>query len=198
MDELILARHGESTFSAVGRMNGDRGVPVRLTDRGREEARELGRALAPVRIDLCVTSEFERVQETADLALAGRDVPRLVLPELNEIYVGSFEGGPFDEYREWAGSHGPDDAGPGGAESRASALRRFVRGYRILLARPERTVLLVAHGLVIRYLLNALDEIDPMPFLEGVPHAQAASFPAAEIRVAVERLEAWLVAPAWS
>ena len=36
-------------------------------------------------IDLAAVTEFRRTQETADLALEGRDVPRLVVPELNEI-----------------------------------------------------------------------------------------------------------------
>jgi alpha-ribazole phosphatase len=89
MEQLILARHGESVFSSRLLVNGDIASPGPLTPRGRAEARALGQALAAQRIDLCATSEFERTRETADVALAGRDVPRLVLAALNDPLYGS-------------------------------------------------------------------------------------------------------------
>ena len=68
---MILARHGESVFSERQLVNGDVAVPGPLTARGEEEARALGRAIADDPIDLCVTTEFERTRQTADLALDG-------------------------------------------------------------------------------------------------------------------------------
>ena len=191
MERAILARHGESAFSARRLVNGDLSVSCPLTERGEEEARALGRALAGVRLDLCVTSELERTRRTAEIALAGRSVPRLVLPELNDPRYGEFEGGPLDEYREWAWSHGSADAPPGG-ESRQALVERYARGYRIVLERPEATVLVVGHALPIAY---ALDE--PTPRMRMVDHASAHELPADELRAAVERLEAWLAAPTW-
>ena len=79
MEEAILSRHGESEYSVRGAINGDPTVAVALTEEGREQARRLGELLGDEPIELCVTSEFQRVRETADLALAGRGVPRLVL-----------------------------------------------------------------------------------------------------------------------
>src|SRR5436305_7580899 len=118
MDRVILARHAESERSVEGLTNGDPTVRVALTAIGRDEARRLGRELAGDRIELCVTSEFERAQETADLALEGRNIPRLVVAELNDIRFGEFEGLPLTDYRAWAHAHGPEDVCPGG-ESRA-------------------------------------------------------------------------------
>src|SRR2546421_1902874 len=163
VEHAILARHGESAFSVRGAMNGDPRVACPLTDRGREEAVRLGRMLAGDELDLCVTSEFERVRETADLALEGREVPRLVLPDLNDIRVGDYEGKQLEEYRAWAKSQTPDTEPPGGGESRAATVRRYVSAYRTILARPERTILVVAHGLPIRYILNAARREDPVP-----------------------------------
>src|SRR5436190_1604486 len=82
--------------------------------------------------------------ESAEIALAGRDVPRLVVPELNDIGIGAFEGGTLDDYRAWAWAQEPEVEGPGGAESRAAVAARYARGFRIVLERPERTVLVVA------------------------------------------------------
>ena len=107
MDELILARHGESEFSARERVSGDPSVACPLTKTGEEQARRLGQLLADEEIDLCVVSEFERTQQTADLALAGRDVPRLDLAELNDPRAGRFDGARFSEFREWLQANGP-------------------------------------------------------------------------------------------
>src|ERR1041385_5322629 len=76
VERVLLARHAESEFSVRGLTNGDPELEVALTERGREQARLLGRSLADTEIDLCAVSEFQRTHETADLALEGRDVPR--------------------------------------------------------------------------------------------------------------------------
>jgi broad specificity phosphatase PhoE len=172
MDRVLLARHAESEFSTRGLTNGDPSVVCGLTAEGRAQARRLGELLADTELDLCVTSEFERTHETADLALAGRDVPRLVLPGLNDIRFGEFEGGPLRDYRAWARRHGPTNPVPGGGESRVETVRRYVESYRRILERPERTILVVAHGLPVRYALDAAAGRPPAPAVEQVPYAE--------------------------
>ena len=198
MGAIILARHGESTFSVDGLTSGEPDGCRGLTALGREQAHELGRLLADEPIELCVTSAFRRVRETADLALAGDNVPRLVVPELNDIRFGTFEGKPLEEYRAWARGEVPTASSPGGGESRAAAVERFVRGFRTVLARPEPTVLVVAHGLPIRYVLNSLEGRDPEPIVERVDYAVPHRLSAEELRRAVDRLEAWTRTPAWT
>ena len=197
MDRVVLARHGESERSVEGLTNGDPHVACALTATGREEARRLGIELADDPIDLCVTSEFERVLETADLALAGRDVPRLVLADLNDIRFGEFEGRPLTEYRAWAHAHGPEDVVPGG-DSRAQTVARYARAYRTILARPEKTVLMVAHGLPVRYVLDALEGRNPAAAVAQVPYAEPFRLSAQELEAAVRRLESWVDSPAWA
>ena len=197
MDEVILARHGESELSVVGTVNGDPAVACALTPTGREQARKLGDLLADTELDVCVTSEFERVRETADLALAGRDVPRLVLAELNDIRFGRFEGGSLAGYRVWAAANDPTVEAPGGGESRAATIARYVRAYRAILARPERTILVIAHGLPIRYVLNALDHRPPEPLVDQVPYAERFRLSRGELEVAVTLLENWGRRPVW-
>jgi len=86
------------------------------------------------------------------------------------------------------------------ADSAAGArgiLNGIVHGFRALLARREDTILVVAHGLVVRYLLNALDGRDPAPLLDGVPCAEPYELKATELERAVDRLEAWTWDPRW-
>ena len=197
MRRAFLARHGESELSVKGLTNGDPRVACALTRAGRAEAKRLGEYLASEPIDLCATSEFERARETADLALAGRDVPRLVLPELNDIRFGRFEGCALTDYRAWAHSHGPEEEAPGGGESRAETIRRYVAAYRTILNRPEKVILVVAHGLPVRYVLDALAGRLPAAKVEQIPYAEAFPVSAAELTAAVEQLERWTLEPAW-
>jgi len=197
MERVILARHGESVFSARQLVNGEVAVAGPLTEHGREEARELGRAIASDGIDACVTSEFERTRETADLALDGRDVPRLVVPELNDPRYGRFEGGALEEYRSWASAATSRDSVPGGGESRWRIVDRYVRGFRHVLARAEETVLVVIHSLPIAYVLAAHDGTAPAPRVPLVAHAHPYRFARAELDAAVTVLEDWCAAPTW-
>jgi broad specificity phosphatase PhoE len=196
VQQALLTRHAESEFSVRGLTNGDPEIDVALTERGREQARRLGEQLAATEIDLCAVSEFQRAHETADLALAGRDVPRLILPELNDIRFGEFEGRLLSDYRVWARAHGPEDEVRGG-ESRAESVRRYVTAFQTIAARPEPTILVVAHSLPIRYVLNAAAGRLPKPAMEQVPYAEAFPLSSAELAQAVERLETWLLAPTW-
>ena len=196
MRRLLVARHGESEYSARQLVNGDPGVSCPLTEAGRAQARALGEALADESIDLCVVTEFERVRETAELALDGREVPFLVVPELNDPRYGEFEGGSLDAYREWIWEQGPLEAPPGG-EHRGEIAARYARGLRTLADRPEETVLLVAHSLPLAYLRDAASGIAPRSRMEMVEYAQVLRLEAPEVERAIEVLEAWAAAPAF-
>jgi probable phosphoglycerate mutase len=194
---IVLARHGESEFSVRGALNGDASVPGGLTPAGRAQAHRLGELLAGQPLDLCVTSALQRTRETADEALAGREVPRLVVAELNDPRYGRFEGALLAEYRRWAWTEGSSAApGPDG-ESRLAIADRYARAFRIVLARPEGTVLVVAHSLPIAYALAAREGTPPARRVPLVDYAEPYPFTAAELDRAASVLEAWAAAPTW-
>jgi broad specificity phosphatase PhoE len=198
MQQLILARHGESEYSSRGLLNGDPSVAVGLTDAGEAQARALGATLRETPIDLCVTTEFGRTQRTAELVLDGRSVPGEVWPDLNDPHAGSWEGLAIDEYLIWAGEAGSAEAVPGGGQSRQAIVARCARAYRALLGRREPTILVVLHALPIAYLLSALEGVEPAPRMgRVVEYAHPYRVEAAELRPAVELLERWCAAPSW-
>jgi broad specificity phosphatase PhoE len=166
-----------------------------LTPQGVEQARRLADVLAAEDIDLGVASELRRTQETLDLVLAARDVPRVVVPELNEIDFGSYDGGPLDDYRAWAASEPPTMSAPGGGESRAEAAARFAHGLRLILTRPEPNVLLVGHALTLRYIVDAAEGLVPAARMAPVEHAVATRLAAAGVLAAAGLLEEWASAP---
>lgn len=198
MQTLILARHGESDYSARGLLNGDPSTEVGLTALGEEQAVELGRALREVPLDLCVTTELHRTRRTAELALAGRDVPVEIWPDLNDPRAGAFEGGSLDDYRGWAWTAGSAEPVPGGGESRLEIVARCARAYGELLERPEPTILAVVHALPIAYLLAAIEGRAPAARMDRpVEYARATPVEAEELRRAVALFEAWRSNPDW-
>jgi broad specificity phosphatase PhoE len=190
----ILARHAESALNASSVLNGVVATAGALTPRGRDQARALGDGAGPV--DVVLHSEFARAEETARLAWP--DAPRVVVAELNEISFGAFEGSRFDDgYGEWCRTTGPLDPCPGGGESRVEAIRRYLRGYRRVLERPEETVGVVAHGAHLAYVLLALSGTPPIPELPVIPPAVAFVAGRDRLDEAVEVIEAWAREPAW-
>lgn len=189
-----MARHGESEFSLKEIVNGDPGVSCPLTAAGREQARALAEALAEEPVELCAVTEFERVRETAEVALAGRGVPFLVVPELNDPRYGEFEGGSLDAYRRWVWERGPLEA-PEGGEHRGEIAARYAAGFRVLLERPEDTILLVAHSLPIRYVLDAGVGLSPRARVALVEYASPARLSREQVSCAIAVLETWAGAP---
>jgi probable phosphoglycerate mutase len=192
VEKAILTRHAESAFSAKNLLNGD---PYRwntLTRKGRKQARRLGELLRDEPIDLCVTTRFPRTRETADIALGDRAIPRLVVPELDDVRVGEFEGKPVEDCRRWLREHGPAARVPGG-ESRVEAVLRYVQAYRILLAREEAAILVVAHGLPITAVLLAMKGEKIPVTLQGVQVDYATPHPvtAEQLLEAVRNMRAW-------
>jgi broad specificity phosphatase PhoE len=151
---FVIVRHGESTLNLEERVNGDPGVPVPLTENGRETARQLGLQVANIPLDHCFVTRFPRTQETAAIALEGREVPVTVEPLLDDIDIGDLEGRTLDEYRAWKRGHTRRDPFPAG-ESLDAAAERYARGYRRIVDSPYRIVLVVTHEIPLRYALNA-------------------------------------------
>jgi probable phosphoglycerate mutase len=179
----VIVRHGESTLNYERRVSGDPSIPVALTEKGRNEARLLGQQLAHVPLELCVHTRFSRTRETAEIALAGREVPFEVEPLFDDIKVGELEGSTLEEYRAWKRAHKRSDEFPGG-ESLDDAARRYAEAYRKLLQRPEQSVLIVTHEIPLRYAINAADGSDD---LDGPTHQLANATPYLFDEQALER-----------
>ena len=101
-----------------------------------------------------MTTEFERTRETADIALAGRDVPRLIVPELSDPPNGDLEQRPYAELARWREANGPDVPIPGLDRTERDYFETVERGFRRLVERPEPTVLAILHGYVVSWITS--------------------------------------------
>jgi broad specificity phosphatase PhoE len=85
---LVLVRHGETEWSRTGRHTGRTDVP--LTDRGRGQAKELGRALRGRVFSRVLSSPLGRAVETCRLAGFADRVE--LVDDLREWDYGAYEG----------------------------------------------------------------------------------------------------------
>jgi broad specificity phosphatase PhoE len=184
----VLSRHAQSTLNLENRVNGDPALPAALTDDGREQAQRLGHQLAELPLELCVHTSFQRTIETSELAVGGRDVPRLREPLLDDVKVGELEGETIDAYRAWKRAHSRSDPFPGG-ESLDDAAARYARAWQRLLERPEQVVLVVCHEIPVRYALNAAAGSDELDGPEhAIPNATPYLFDEQALARAAERM----------
>jgi len=188
--DIVLVRHGETTYNARGLLNGDPTVDVPLTEAGIAECRELRPVLAGIAWAAFVVSPFARTRlSLAEMVPCAE--PR-VDPDLGDIRLGVLESQPREAYRAWRRSHGVDEA-PDGGEARLHVVERYARGLRRLVDETPHPVLVVTHDQPIRYLVNVLHGDDPIsgPALP-VPNATPYPFDAATVAEGAERLAAVL------
>jgi broad specificity phosphatase PhoE len=150
---FLVARHGQSLFNVDKVVNGDPTLDRGVSEQGIEEAERLAGQLAGLPLDLVVVSPFLRALQTANIALAGREVPHLVDEELGDVRIGELEGKSLDAYRDTPAHSNRKERVPG--ESLDEAALRYASVCERLLARHEPATLVVCHEIPVRYLANA-------------------------------------------
>jgi probable phosphoglycerate mutase len=151
---IVLARHGETEWSASGQHTSTTDIP--LTDRGREAARRLGERLAGAEFALVLASPRARARDTAQLAGFNPEID----PDLAEIDYGSYEGRTTPEIREERPGWSVWTDGSPGGETLAEAGARVDRVISRALA-ADGDVAIFAHGHILRILAARWLELPP-------------------------------------
>src|SRR5436309_3404458 len=149
LSRLIVVRHGQTTWNAEQRIQGQLGAE--LSPAGREQAARVARFLAAEPIAAIYSCDLARAWETAAVIAA---------PGFREAIFGLWEGLTVaeirarypEEYRLWredAIAHRP----PGGETIEALQARVVAAARAILEQHAGETVLVVAHGGPIRTLV---------------------------------------------
>jgi probable phosphoglycerate mutase len=140
-----LIRHGETEWARDGRHTGRTDIP--LTDLGRQQAKQLQKALSQVQFTKVLVSPLQRATETADLAGIGSISE--VCDDLAEFDYGDYEGLTTAQINEkspgWRFRTGDC---PGGETMEAAARRAA----NVLAAVKDVSgnVALVSHGHMLR------------------------------------------------
>jgi len=180
---IYFVRHGETYLNYYGRMQGWSNAP--LTPDGAEVVRKSGRGLSDIQFDAIYTSDLMRTQDTANLLLEENketdpDKKFVLMPEFREVFFGSFEGEKghvayqkvaeelgFESSKElfnktkvperMRGFKAADEFHD--AEDFMEFWSRVERGLLKIVEKHKfegDTILLVAHGQTIRYILQSL------------------------------------------
>src|SRR3954447_23944194 len=119
---FLVVRHGQSLFNVDQIVNGDPALDRGLSEQGIEEAERLAGQIAALPLDLVAVSPFPRAIQTANIALARRDVPHLVDDELGDVRIGQLEGRTLDDYRKTPAHSNRKEPFPGGESLDEAAL----------------------------------------------------------------------------
>jgi 2,3-bisphosphoglycerate-dependent phosphoglycerate mutase len=176
MAQLLLVRHGQSTFNLENRFTGNLDVP--LTPLGEEEALLAGKKLVNFHFDIAYTSMLVRAWETLRIILneiKQTDIPIIKNAALNERMYGSLQGLNKTEtalkYGDaqvelWRRSY---EVRPPDGESLHDTYNRTVPYYQQEMEpklKNNKNILIVAHGNSLRALKMYLEDISPENILK--------------------------------
>lgn len=168
MAKLILVRHGQSLWNLEDRFTG--WVDVPLTDLGREEARNAGKKLSGIDINVAYTSALTRAQETLRVITEsmGVSIPTIRDAALNERHYGDLQGlnkartaqkYGAEQVHIWRRSY--DVPPPNGESLEMTAARTLPFFDRCIMGdiAQGKNVLVVAHGNSNRSIVMSLDKM---------------------------------------
>ena len=161
---VYLVRHGETDWNKAGKIQGQEDIP--LNQCGREEAAETAKALEDVDFEAAFCSPLVRARETAEILVGSRDISLTEDDRLKEIDFGIMEGERISDIVASL-SHPcyhffrcPERYMP--PERAESFDRLFERSRQFLeqrllpLEKKYDKVLVVAHGALLRSMINPL------------------------------------------
>ncbi len=167
--KLVVLRHGQSEWNALGKWTGT--TDVSITETGVEQAKGLGDKLRDLRLDFAYISEQVRTKETLEAFLKGSaqtDVHFEATKAINERDYGIYTGMKKHDIEGIIGKEAYDDLrrswdGPvEGGESLKDVYERTIPFYlRIILPRLRhgQNILVVAHGNSIRALMKYIENV---------------------------------------
>ena len=160
--ELWLIRHGNTTWNAEGRIQGQADSP--LSKEGILQAQALAKRLEGVAFDRVYSSDLQRAQRTAKIALPSEREELVLEPRLRERSFGSVEGrkqsdlSPEERLILQAWRQNPGRIRPFGGELQLEVSARVMEWIAELPR--EGRVLAFSHGGTILALLLAILELD--------------------------------------
>ncbi len=165
---VVIVRHGETEHNAGGVWQGQLDTP--LSERGLDQARAAGAALAAYRPSRVIASDLERATVTAREIAAAAGVGDVELdPRWREINVGQWQGLRTSEVRErYAAELAQMDVediarGVDGETLKAVGVRAGEALREVLdTVGEDECVVVVAHGVSSRAALAELFGLDPL------------------------------------
>ncbi|NLK88494.1 MAG: histidine phosphatase family protein [Clostridiaceae bacterium] len=163
MLKLYITRHGETIWNTLKRMQGHK--DSELTQKGRQQAAQLAKALESVEFEALYSSSSGRTMQTAQIITGKRNVPIIPMDSLKEINLGKWEGMVFSdverkypvEYRNfWEFPHLYE---PVGGENLSEIKGRLEETLRLITQRHDQgNVLIVTHAVSLKFIMLIVEQ----------------------------------------
>ena len=144
---FIFIRHGESTWNAERRVQGQTDVP--LSETGLAQAQDAARLIAGRPVGAVFASPLRRARHTAEIINEALGLPITLIDDLMEARLGVLEGQVYESgLGDWDRGIAPE-----GAETQAAFFARAISGINQALTgwrHEDAYPLIVAHGGVFR------------------------------------------------
>src|SRR5918911_302506 len=165
MLEIVFETHAWSVDNASGIATG--WLPGRLSEYGKQQAKELGARRRDDGVSAVYTSDLARAVETADIALADTDIRIYRDARLRECNYGELNGAPVAELDAVRLGH-LDEPFPGGESYRGAVARVGEFLDELAAERDGERVLLIGHAAT-RWALDHLVNGVPLEKLVAAP-----------------------------
>jgi len=159
---FFIVRHGETDWNARRLLQGQTDIP--LNKKGEDQARKVAAQLEDVHFDAIFSSDLLRARQTAEIIAEERQMVVETNEMLREQHFGDSQGKTVEEFlqllTQWKELSEEEKAHytvGEGMESNEQAVTRLITILHELgSAYRGKTVLIVAHGGIMRYLLVKL------------------------------------------
>jgi phosphoserine phosphatase len=181
MTRVIIVRHGQSTYNTEKRVQG-RTDSSKLTEKGRNDAGKVGKALANIRFNAIYSSPLQRAKETADIIHSSlesntqysvvvnvsKNLLEIDLPLWAEMFLSDVKHKFSEDYRIW--QEHPEQLrmlipSSEGTSSHFPVLSLYAQArlfwQEFLIQHSGETVLIVGHNGINRALISTALGISP-------------------------------------
>lgn len=160
MTKVIFIRHGQTEWNVTGRYQGQ--SDVKLTEEGRKQAEKLADNFPVAKVDAIYASDLCRAMVTAETIAAKFGLKVQAEPAFRELSFGDWEGLTYqqivDKWEEAMANflQHPDILEIPGGESFPAVQQRAMKRLNELIEKHDgQTIVVVAHGAVLRTMLTA-------------------------------------------
>ncbi|HCM37353.1 MAG: Phosphoglycerate mutase family protein [Candidatus Gottesmanbacteria bacterium GW2011_GWB1_43_11] len=160
---IYIVRHGETEWNIKGLLQGHGDSP--LTQAGEQQAKDIALKLKRIHFDEVFSSDLLRAKRTAETIALDLKIAVKTTQALRERFYGKYEGKPhavinqdlkkyLEQYKEVSGELLANLKLSPEVESQNEATSRFITFLReIAVGYVGKTILIVSHGGIMRYLL---------------------------------------------
>ncbi len=160
---IYIVRHGESKWNLTGTLQGHKDSP--LTETGIKQAKAMAKKLKPIEFKAIFSSDLVRAKHTAEIIALDKKITIKTSQAIREGSMGKYEGKKYERFRKEL-KHLIEQRNQladkdklrfrldEGIETGEDIINRSVSFLKKIAADYlDKTILMVTHGTVLRYLL---------------------------------------------